>query len=81
MEMGDHDLDHGNDNYRHTYTSEREVSEHNYKCKQVKQVHKNGVNKVTNKNITESAGPLQFKKIVNLFIKPQFQAKKSNIYE
>lgn len=29
---------------------------------------------------TESAGPLQFKHFVNTYIKPQFLAKKSNIY-
>lgn len=34
-----------------------------------------------NKNVTESAGPLQFKSFVNKIIKPQFLAKKSNIYE
>ncbi len=37
--------------------------------------------KVTNKNVTESAGPLQFKTIINKVIKPQFLSKKSNIYE
>lgn len=37
--------------------------------------------KVTTKNVTESAGPLQFKNIINKLIKPQFAAKKSNIYE
>lgn len=36
---------------------------------------------VCNKNVTESAGPLQFKSFVNKIIKPQFLAKKSNIYE
>jgi hypothetical protein len=33
------------------------------------------------KNVTESAGPLQFKSFVNKIIKPQFMAKRSNIYE
>lgn len=35
----------------------------------------------SNKSYTESAGPLQFKSFVNRFIKPEFLAKKSNIYE
>jgi hypothetical protein len=36
---------------------------------------------VGNKTFTESAGPLQFKNIINNFIKPQFLSKKSNIFE
>ena len=39
------------------------------------------VMQMCNKNVTESAGPLQFKSFVNKTIKPQFLAKKSNIYE
>ena len=38
-------------------------------------------NQVANKHVTQSAGPLQFKNFVNKYIKPQFLAKKSNIYE
>jgi hypothetical protein len=44
-------------------------------------VDQNLSNKVQNKKIHESAGPLQFKNFVNNIIKPQFLAKKSNIYE
>ena len=40
-----------------------------------------GGNQVTNKSVTVSAGPKQFKNFVVNFIKPQFLAKKSNIYE
>jgi len=34
-----------------------------------------------NKSVTASAGPKQFKNFVVNFVKPQFMAKKSNIYE
>jgi hypothetical protein len=37
-------------------------------------------NHVANKSITSSAGPMQFKNFLVKFIKPQFLAKKSNIY-
>jgi hypothetical protein len=37
--------------------------------------------KVAHKNVTESAGPLQFKSIISKLLKPEFAAKKSNIDE
>lgn len=75
--------------FRHTLLAQdRELSEYSEHChKKSKDAWGNDMKKqkqvmqMCNKNVTESAGPLQFKSFVNKIIKPQFLAKKSNIYE
>ena len=74
-----------NSQFRSSLTPKRETSEWNYN--HTKEVHEKPCEKksgnqvaVATKGVTESAGPLQFKNFVQ-FIKPQFLAKKSNIYE
>lgn len=62
----------------------RDNSERNYSHNKVEdQSHSKMTSNqvVATKRVTESAGPLQFKNFVLQHIKPQFLAKRSNIYE